>query len=133
MELTEAEETLKISMVLDFGDHIDTLKHTIKDLTGQQKIMKSEVRKIMLKELKLKKLIGEKVIVEVRVKNNFDIDLLEEKYPELYKEYTRVESKIVTITEREFIFDKEKLIKNHQEEYENCFKQGTPGVYITRK
>ncbi len=133
MSLTEEEEIRKISMVLDFGDNIDTLKHTIKDLTEQKKEMLVKVRKIMLEELKLKKLIGDIVTVEVRVKNTFDIDLFEKKYPELYKEYTRVESKIVTITEKEFIFDKEKLIKNHKEEYENCFKQGTPGVYITRK
>ena len=133
MVLTEEEEILKIAKVLELGDNIDILKYTIKDQIEQQKSMKGEVRKIMLEELKLKKLIGEKVNVEVRVKNTFNIDLFEKNYPELYKKYTRIESKIVTITEKEFIFDKEKLIEFDKEAYEDCFKQGTPGVYITRK
>ena len=86
----------------------------------------------MLKDLKIKEIRGEKVEIKIREKNSFKLNIFEEKYPELYKKYTRIESRIVTITEEEFIFDKEKFMKLNKEAYEDCFKKGTPGVYITR-
>jgi len=120
------------AQVLDYGDKLDLLKQQIKGLNKHGDGLKETIRKLMLEELKVKKLRGEKVEVSVREKKTFILDIMEKKYPEFYKEYTRIESKIVTYTQEEFIFDKEKFIKDHPEAYENCFKIGTPGVYITR-
>ena len=118
--------------VLEMGDTVDKLKHQKKGLTKQENSLKERIRKIMLKDLKIKEIRGEKVEIKIREKNSFKLNIFEEKYPELYKKYTRIESRIVTITEEEFIFDKEKFMKLNKEAYEDCFKKGTPGVYITR-
>ena len=118
--------------VLEMGDTVDKLKHQKKGLTKHENSLKERIRKIMLKDLKIKEIRGEKVEIKIREKNSFKLNIFEEKYPELYKKYTRIESRIVTITEEEFIFDKEKFMKLNKEAYENCFKKGTPGVYITR-
>ena len=122
----------KVLRVLLLGKLIDADKGTVKEINGRMKETKEEIRKVMLKDLNLKKINDDTIQVEVRTKSSFDIDIFEKKYPELFKKYTRTESRIVTITEKEFIFDKEKFMKLHQAEYKDCIKHGTPGVYITR-
>ncbi len=127
-----SSENKKIqNIIFDYGDKIDFLKQKIKDLTKNQNTLKSNLRRLMAK-IKSRLLIGKKVKVEIRIRRTFDIDLLEKNFPELYKKYTRIEKKTITIVEEELIFDEEKMIKFNEEEYKKCFISKTSGVYITR-
>ena len=128
----EIERDLKVAQVLDLAYFIDNDTKEVKKLNRNLKDYKEAIRDLMLKELEMKKLIQDDIEIEIRPNSSFIMDMLEDKYPELYIKYVKKEKRIVTYTEEEVIFDKNQFKKDYKEEYTNCLKHGTPGVYIKK-
>ena len=128
----EIERDLKVAQVLDLAYFIDKDAKEVKKLNRELKDYKEAIRDLMLKELEMKKLIQDDIEIEIRPNSSFIMDMLEDKYPELYIKYVKKEKRIVTYTEEEVIFDKNQFKKDYKEEYANCLKHGTPGVYIKK-
>ena len=126
--MMEEQIQQKINDVLNLALLIEEKKDLVKEQTEQLNKLKEEVRGVM-KELGEKKLEDELVEVEMRISNSFDIGQLGVSYPELYKQYTSIE----TVTTEKVILNKKDLKKFYPDEYHNCEVENTPRLYIKRR
>ena len=117
--MSSEERDLKVAQALDLAYFIDNDTKEVKKLNRNLKDYKEAIRDLMLKELEMKKLIQDDIEIEIRPNSSFIMDMLEDKYPELYIKYVKKEKRIVTYTEEEVIFDKNQFKKDHKEEYDH--------------
>ena len=119
----------EIKSVIFFARKCLDLKEKIKELQEDEKRYKSELR-ILMKEKGVKTLKEDDVSVEIRYPKSFDVRQLGVDYPELYKKYVSFEE-IITKSQKMSINEKD-LKKFNPKEYDDCFAEGTPKLYLKR-
>lgn len=123
------EKTKNEKSIIYFAKICLDLKEKIKTLQTDEKRYKRELR-ILMKEKRVKQLKENDISVEIRYPKSFDVGQLGVDYPELYEKYVSFEE--VIIKSEKMTINEKDLKRFHPKEYNNCFAEGTPRLYLKR-